>query len=38
MPNLTADQPVVICWTGGTTGRPKGVWFDHDNLAAVADA
>ena len=38
MPNLTPDQPVVICWTGGTTGRPKGVWFDHDNLAAVSVA
>ncbi len=38
LPTLRADQPVVICWTGGTTGRPKGVWFDHDNLAAVAEA
>jgi acyl-CoA synthetase (AMP-forming)/AMP-acid ligase II len=38
LPNLSPDQPVVICWTGGTTGRPKGVWFDHDNLAAVAVA
>jgi acyl-CoA synthetase (AMP-forming)/AMP-acid ligase II len=38
LPNLAPDQPVVVCWTGGTTGRPKGVWFDHDNLAAVAVA
>jgi acyl-CoA synthetase (AMP-forming)/AMP-acid ligase II len=38
LPNLSPDQAVVICWTGGTTGRPKGVWFDHENLAAVAVA
>jgi acyl-CoA synthetase (AMP-forming)/AMP-acid ligase II len=35
-PVLRSDMAVVICWTGGTTGRPKGVWFDHDNLASVA--
>ncbi len=29
----------VIVWTSGTTGLPKGAWFDHDNLrAAVTSA
>ena len=33
------DDPVVIIWTSGTTGTPKGAWFDHDGLrAAVASA
>src|SRR5207249_272109 len=38
LPSLRPRQPVVICWTGGTTGRPKGAVFDHENLAAVAAA
>jgi acyl-CoA synthetase (AMP-forming)/AMP-acid ligase II len=38
LPVLGADRPVAICWTGGTTGRPKGVLFDQANLAAVAQA
>jgi acyl-CoA synthetase (AMP-forming)/AMP-acid ligase II len=34
-----ATDPAVIIWTSGTTGLPKGAWFDHDNLrAAVATA
>jgi len=36
LPHVTEDQPLVLCWTGGTTGRPRGVWFDHRNLRAVA--
>jgi len=36
LPRLHDDQPLVLCWTGGTTGRPRGVWFDHRNLRAVA--
>ena len=28
-------DPVVIIWTSGTTGVPKGAWFDHRNLEAA---
>jgi acyl-CoA synthetase (AMP-forming)/AMP-acid ligase II len=38
LPVLRPDDICVLCWTGGTTGRPKGVMFDHDNLRAVAAA
>lgn len=38
LPALRPDDICVLCWTGGTTGRPKGVMFDHDNLRAVAAA
>ena len=31
-----ADDPATIVWTSGTTGLPKGAWFDHRNLAAAA--
>ena len=30
-------DPVAIVWTGGTTGLPKGAWFDHACLRAMAD-
>jgi acyl-CoA synthetase (AMP-forming)/AMP-acid ligase II len=30
-----AAAPAVIIWTSGTTGAPKGAWFDHRNLAAA---
>lgn len=36
LPALDPQQPMLICWTGGPTGRPRGAWFDHENLAAVA--
>jgi acyl-CoA synthetase (AMP-forming)/AMP-acid ligase II len=33
------DDPAVIIWTSGTTGTPKGAWFDHRGLeAGVATA
>jgi acyl-CoA synthetase (AMP-forming)/AMP-acid ligase II len=38
LPSLKAAQPALICWTGGTTGWPRGALFDHQNLAAVAEA
>ncbi|MGD9792987.1 MAG: class I adenylate-forming enzyme family protein [Acidimicrobiia bacterium] len=28
-------DPVAIIWTSGTTGLPKGAWFDHRGLAAA---
>ncbi len=28
-------DPVCIVWTGGTTGFPKGAWFDHRCLQAM---
>jgi acyl-CoA synthetase (AMP-forming)/AMP-acid ligase II len=31
------DEPVCIVWTSGTTGTPKGAWFDHRALHASAE-
>jgi acyl-CoA synthetase (AMP-forming)/AMP-acid ligase II len=28
--------PAVIVWTTGTTGMPKGAWFDHESLQVIA--
>lgn len=36
LPRLDPNRTMLLCWTGGTTGRPRGAAFDHDNLAAVA--
>lgn len=27
-----STDPAAIIWTGGTTGQPKGAWFDHAAL------
>ena len=38
-PTRVDSDPAVIIWTSGTTGTPKGAWFDHRGLqAAVASA
>ena len=34
-PAAEPADPVCIIWTSGTTGIPKGAWFDHRNLAAA---
>jgi acyl-CoA synthetase (AMP-forming)/AMP-acid ligase II len=31
-----ADAPAAIVWTTGTTGMPKGAWFDHQSLQLMA--
>src|SRR5207245_633638 len=32
-----ADDPVAIVFTSGTTGIPKGAWYNHRNLLALAE-
>jgi acyl-CoA synthetase (AMP-forming)/AMP-acid ligase II len=36
-PAVRAADPAVIVWTSGTTGSPKGAWFDHAGLRAGAE-
>ncbi len=31
------DDPVAIVFTSGTTGAPKGAWYSHRRLMAVAE-
>jgi acyl-CoA synthetase (AMP-forming)/AMP-acid ligase II len=34
---LDDTDPLAIVWTGGTTGMPKGAWFDHACLRAMTE-
>ncbi|ATE62405.1 class I adenylate-forming enzyme family protein [Thauera sinica] len=34
-PRVRGSDPAIIVWTSGTTGQPKGAWFDHRNLEAA---
>jgi long-chain acyl-CoA synthetase len=34
-PRTEADELALVIYTGGTTGRPKGVMLDHANLVAT---
>ncbi|MFZ0665308.1 MAG: class I adenylate-forming enzyme family protein, partial [Acidimicrobiales bacterium] len=36
LPRIEPTDPVAVVWTGGSTGIPKGVLFDHTNLQAVS--
>ncbi|MGO9975169.1 MAG: class I adenylate-forming enzyme family protein [Solirubrobacteraceae bacterium] len=35
-PKTDPDELALVVYTGGTTGRPKGVMLDHANLVAMA--
>ena len=35
-PHVTPEDAACIVWTSGTTGMPKGAWFDHRALQASA--
>ena len=34
--DINSTQPAAIVWTGGTTGLPKGAWFDHECMRAMS--
>ena len=35
--NIAPDDPVAIIFTSGTTGVPKGAWYTHRSVLAVAE-
>jgi long-chain acyl-CoA synthetase len=35
-PRMESEELALVIYTGGTTGRPKGVMLDHANLVATA--
>jgi acyl-CoA synthetase (AMP-forming)/AMP-acid ligase II len=35
--SVQPEDPACIVWTSGTTGTPKGAWFDHRALRASAE-
>ncbi len=34
---VSAQDPAAIVFTSGTTGAPKGAWYAHSNLLALAE-
>ena len=32
----SASEAAVVVWTTGSTGMPKGAWFDHETMAFIA--
>jgi acyl-CoA synthetase (AMP-forming)/AMP-acid ligase II len=32
---VAAGDPAAVAWTTGTTGLPKGAWFDHETMAFI---
>ncbi len=38
LPQISEDDPALMLYTAGTTGKPKGVMLTHANLIASAEA
>jgi acyl-CoA synthetase (AMP-forming)/AMP-acid ligase II len=34
--STSANEAAVVVWTTGSTGMPKGAWFDHETMAFIA--